>query len=68
VRGVWVMLLLAAALSLSPVDVSLRVRPRGPTLAEAVIGVPLSHGSTGDYVVVGGCSHLYNKPRWVWVW
>jgi hypothetical protein len=68
----WVLLVCAAAASLSPLDVSLRVHRNGPRLAVAVVGLLTTsvaqYESSGDKVVVGGCSSIYNEPRWVVIW
>ena len=68
----WVILLLAMALSFSPADVSLRLRPHGPKFAHALSGLltvdASKYDDIGDTVTVGGCVALYNEPQWVWVW
>jgi hypothetical protein len=59
-------------LSMQPVDVSLRWRASGPGLSPTIVGLLTGEGvaraSRNDVVPVGGCSDLYNAPRWIWVW
>jgi hypothetical protein len=69
-RVSWVLLAVAAALCLLPVDVSLRVRPRGPHCSPAVTGCPgrgaQEADDRGDIVFLSYI--LYNEPKCIWVW
>lgn len=59
-------------LCLAPVDVTVRagVRPAhfAPAVSGLLTGSAFEAADRGEIVVVGGCSSVYNEPRWMWVW
>jgi hypothetical protein len=74
IAGPWRVALRVAfvALCLAPVEVSLRSGVGPAHFAPAVMGALTAGGmqaaDRGEIFVVGGCTSIYNEPRWVWVW